>query len=335
MNKSNTINGDEITFVIQGPDHFAIRKSIDNIKSFIPNSKIILSSTSLYSNNFSDVDSIIVSEDPGALPYSTKKDSRLNNTNRQIVSTLSGLNEVKTKFVFKLRSDFIFENDHFLEFFEKFSAHEKKYKVFNSKVLACSYFTRNPKSHHPYPFHISDLIFFGLIEDIKSLYNIPLMAEIDYKFLKLGKNLYCRYHPEQYILLNCLNLKKFDYHCTYFNFVTKENIIETERLFASSFILLNFEQFGVKPTKNTFEIKANPLSFASCYTPHEWLHLYKKYCDSNLKIESNDKDRNKIRKAAISYKLYYKIGKLITFVIPISEKRKMMREKFMKKVGFF
>lgn len=324
MENTQQIDSSQITFIIQGPENYAVKQSVSNIRTLLPNAKIILSSTARYREDVSGVDNVIVSEDPGALPYTSKKGSRPNNTNRQIVTTLAGLRLVTTKFVFKLRSDFIFQSDCFLQFFNQYPLHQKGYKIFERKVLACSYFSRNPRSHHPYPFHISDLIFFGLTEDILNLYDIPLMTDIDYRFIKSGDEIVCRYHPEQHILLNCLKKNKFAYHCTHFNFVTEKNTTETERIFTSNFVILSFKQLGVLPTKATFEVKNDPGNFSSCYTPLEWIALYKQNCDPTIRVGESDQERIFINQCMLRYKVFKLFSRLITFPIFWPKQRRIV-----------
>lgn len=319
----------EITFVIQGPENPALQESIVNIKIIFPNSKIILSSTSSYSTNYHGADSVVISSDPGALPYTTEKDSRPNNTNRQIVSTLAGMREVKTKYVFKLRSDFIFKSDMFLNFHGKYPKSSTGYKLFEEKVLVCSFYSRNPNSHHKYPFYISDLVHFGLTKDVIRLFDIPLMTHEEQRFIKKGHISSFRYHPEQHILLSCLKQGGFEYDCEYYNHTTTNNILETERIFASNFMLLSFDQFGIHPTKKTFFVKNDPGAFSSCYTHIEWLELYKKYCDPDIVTPEFDPDRAELDEAVRQIDFYKSVTKFITFVIPIPRYRKEIRRKIL------
>ncbi len=330
MDQEFIIPDHEITFLIQGPEHFAIKKSIENIKNIFPASKIILSSTSDYKEIYPASDLTIVSEDPGAIPFSTYKNSRLNNTNRQIVSTHEGLKYVSTRLVFKLRSDFILQGNHFLRYFGKYPKFLDNYQIFSNKILACSFFSRNPESYHPFPFHISDLVFFGLTLDIKKLYDVPLMNEQDQRFILDKDIIRNRFHPEQHILLNCLKKSNFNYHCNYYNFTTQENIIETERIFASNFILLNFEQFSLLPTKDTFNQKMNPIYFASCYTHNEWKYLYKKNCDENLLFSKRDKEREILNRNLYLFYIFVYFTKYFSFIFPFSKMRKASRKKMYK-----
>jgi len=104
----STINDSEITFVIQGavdPDRTS--KSIELLKGLFPQSQIILSSWEGTDVSSIDCKNILLNEDPGgAIRFIDKKNNvNLDNINRQIVSTLSGLQQVNTKYAVKLRSD--------------------------------------------------------------------------------------------------------------------------------------------------------------------------------------------------------------------------------------
>ena len=63
----------------------------------------------------------------------------------------------------KLRSDFILTGNDFLQFWNEFLNFDRTYQIFEHKLLACTYFARNPSSDMPFPFYPSDLAFFGYL----------------------------------------------------------------------------------------------------------------------------------------------------------------------------
>jgi hypothetical protein len=58
----------------------------------------------------------------------------------------------------------------------------------------------------PFPFHPSDIAFFGRTEDLLTLFDIPLMTEAEAYWDKKNAR-FNRYVPEQHIFINCLRKK--------------------------------------------------------------------------------------------------------------------------------
>ena len=82
--------------------------------------------------------------------------------------------------------------------------------------------------------------------------------------------------------------------CDFYDDSNPNAIEQTEHYFASNFVFLDFEQFNLNPTKDTFSLQKYPLNFGSCYTHNEWLGLYKKYVDENIKLPQKDEVRELI-----------------------------------------
>ncbi len=92
----------DTTFVVQGAIGLTTANNLASIRYFYPNSKIILSTWPNQSIKDLQFDDLIVNIDPG--PVKTFENHGLN-TNRQIVSTYSGLKRVQTQKVIKSRTD--------------------------------------------------------------------------------------------------------------------------------------------------------------------------------------------------------------------------------------
>jgi hypothetical protein len=173
------INLSDISFVIQGPIVDETNKNLKVIRNNFPKSSIILSTweTEIYTNiDSANYNEIVLNKDPGFKPFP------LGNLNRQIISTINGIARVKTKYVVKLRTDSIIHNSTFLNhYFNNVS----KYNVFDNSILILSIYAKDPAKWQVL-FHISDIFFFGLTNDVNNLFKIPLA---DTEFLT----------PEQYI----------------------------------------------------------------------------------------------------------------------------------------
>lgn len=283
-----------ITFVMQGPivPHVTL-DSLASIRRTFPASPIILSTWTGYDISNLIYDELICSDDPGGFYYSDREDNWQNNVNRQIVSTLAGLQRVQTEYAFKIRTDFKITGDDFLKYWNRYPAVVPDYKVFGDKLLACSYFSRNPSSRMNFPYHPSDLAFFGKTADVMHLFNVPLMTETE-AYLDTKNRRFNRYAAEQYLFINCLRKCGKSVLLECYNDISRSNIIETEKYFASNFVFLTFEQFNLEPKKIHFFMHIDPEGFGSCYTHNEWIHLHQKHADSSVKVPSRDKERERI-----------------------------------------
>lgn len=327
----------EITVIIQGTIYAQVTdRVIASVRQRLPQAKIILSTCDrTVSEDIKGYDKLIISPDPGCFRYPECLNEHDNNVNRQIVTTLAGLQQVDTIYVLKLRSDFELSGNEFLKYFDIFPQAERDFQVFAHKILACCYFTRNPSSDKPFPFHPSDLVFFGYTKDLLKLFDIPLMSKKQAYWNMEAKHQY-QYVPEQYIFINCLRKNGFSADCNFYNDCNQQNIEQTEHYFASNFIFLSFEQFNLLPYKNTFSIAQRPKDFLSCYTYIEWQKLYQKYVDNTLTIVNYDAERTKINQAYKRYKKFKFIANLIAFFVRDKLKRRSVRNRviefFIKKI---
>jgi hypothetical protein len=298
----------DITFVAQGtlkppdvradytnylPRHYA-KKTLAAIRKFCPGAKIILSTWEGEDASKLDADEIIYNPDPGAFPYHCDdKNSELNNINRQLVSTLNGLKKVRTKYAFKIRTDFCLTGRDFLRYFGAYNKYEAKYKIVRQRILACAFVTRNPEAEIPYPFHLGDFAFFGLTADLLDLFDLPLMSKAEQVWFKKHpaagspRQFSCRYAPEQYLLLKFLRQRRAPAHCRHLSDATPQNIAETRHYLASNFVLLSFKQFCLRPQKQKLQPEVVP-NFSSCYTNLDWLKMYREFCDPSLNLPERD-----------------------------------------------
>ncbi len=324
-------NATDITIIIQGGYFEGVTEQVMvSAKKYFPESAIIFSTTDeRVKNKKFAVDELIVSPKPEVFSYPQLKGEKDNNVNCQIVSTFAGLKKVKTKYALKLRSDFVLTGADFLQYFEKFPAVEKNYKVFSHKILACCFFSRNPNLENPFPFHPSDLAFFGRTNDLLKLFDVELMNKKEAYYNKKAKH-WNRYFPEQYIFINCLKKNGYAVNCDFYDDSNPKAIEQTEHYFASNFVFLDFEQFNLNPTKDTFSLKKYPLNFGSCYTHNEWLELYKKYVDENIKLPQKDEVREFLNNAQARYKKLRRIANIMALICFFNRnQRKKLRKRIL------
>jgi len=294
------IKAGEISVVVQGPivddpispDREKLTsRCLKNIRKFLPGAEIILSTWKDSNLDGLEYDIVVENDDPGSY-YRNDFFKVLNNVNRQIVSTKNGIFKANKKYVLKLRSDVILESANFLKYFAKYKKKSDQFNILKERVLACTFFSRNPRWLRPYPFHPSDLVFFGLKEDLVNIWDIPLAKEpetsrwfefnprptLDYYPPDLA-----RYCPEQYIWISFL--KKYNViHCDHQWDTSGHNIELTELTFANNLVLIEPEKWQISWVKYD---KIRLVDWVSIYSHKEWLALYKKYCDNKLFLPIN------------------------------------------------
>ena len=316
---------DEITFLFQGVvDKSFLRGSFAAVRRFFPSSRIILSTWVGTDTSGLDCDEVVLCEDPGFFYYSPRAGEKPNNVNRQIVGTRAGLEKVDTRFCFRMRTDFRLTGDGFLRFFDAYPDSVDAYQVFSHKLLAACYFSRNPRSRVSFPFHPSDLAFFGYTDDIRKMFDVPLMTEEEANW-DTGGQRYNRYTPEQHIFVNALRRDGRHVPCGYYKDANPQAILETEKYFASNFIFLTFDQFDLMPSKPTFVMKVHPNSFMTCYTHNEWIGLYRKHVDASTPVPAEDPEREKIEKFYKPSKICRLIGNVISLPFKSKVRRRAIR----------
>ena len=166
--------------------------------------------------------------------------------------------------------------------------------------------------------------FFGKTKDLINLFDIPLMTEEE-AYFSFNTPISNKYVPEQYIFINCLKKNGKKAELELYNQATPENIEDTERYFASNFVLLSFEQFNLQYTKKTFDMAIHPNSFITCYTHYDWLKLYKKWVNPAVELPERDEERDKLNKFYKTYRKYRFFANIIALPFRTKEKRKKVR----------
>ncbi len=324
------IDTKDISFIIQGELKSEIyQQTTKNIRLFFPDAEIVLVSYTGTDTTGLDYDQCALIEDPGFYYYSNTKKSKINNINRQIKTTLNGLKIATRKYAFKLRSDFVINGSDFIKYFNKFSESDPKYKIFEKKILASVFFSRDPRTKEsPFPFHPSDIAFFGLRKDLLNLFDIPLMPKEEAHYYQFKKALMCRYLPEQYLWINCLRNNGKYIQCDHQRDCNDHIVEDTERYIVSNFIYLEYEQYNLIPPKKLRLFSEN--DFNNVITHVEWQKLYKKYVNYLHEVPEIDVSRNKIDRKLKWAKKRKKLAKYLVTLIPLSIVRRNFRSKLTK-----
>lgn len=222
------IDSKDISVVIQGPIEWAIDRARDagitvslsrQIRKLLPNAEIILSTWEGQKLDAIEFDRLVLSEDPGA--QGVWPSYVPSNVNRQIVCTVAGLKAAKRKYALKIRTDMVLESTDFLEIFENAKPLKADTRnVFSRPVLTNNFSSRNTAEilkrlpSHPLPFHPSDHVSFGLLEDVLFLWDIPLQNDDDALYFmdhsqpnRFRFSEFSRLTPEQYIFTTALSKK--------------------------------------------------------------------------------------------------------------------------------
>lgn len=196
-----TINFTDITVVLQGPITQETPLAIESIHKILQGAKTILSTWEGSTLNGINTDQTIFNKDPGNFPFSNEKNPpRMNNANRQLVTTIAGLKAVKTKYAIKMRTDNILIHTKFLDLFKKDFQYNEQFKFLEKRVVLCGIGMSNPKITRV-PWYFSDWFYFGLTTDLLKIWDHPLQIESEHKdyFIKYPEN------QKNHILSHCLS----------------------------------------------------------------------------------------------------------------------------------
>lgn len=289
------IDSKDISVIVQGAiDSKFTGDVLKSVRKNLPEAEIILSTWIGSNTSNLGFDILVENEDPGAEiiddVFKTK-----NNINRQIVSTKEGLNRATRKYSLKIRTDILLENTNFLNYFGKYIERNESVSILNERVLINSLYTRD-FNKITLLFHPSDWVFFGLTEDLKNIWDIPLQDEPQTSryfdshprpLIDINPNWQFRYIPEQYIWINFLKKNGVQFDFEHITDINKKNIDLSELSLVNNLTVIDYEDFGIK------FLKYDPYTWNTEYNYNishlNWLKLYKKHCAPKYKISLNTK----------------------------------------------
>lgn len=296
------ISSDQISVVVQGPIHGTkddsendkiTKRCCHRIRELLPEAEIIISTWNGSNVDEIEKDIVVFNEDPGGIIMRMHGVDRMNNTNRMLVSTYNGISKASRKYTIKLRSDMWLENLNFIDKFGKYPIREHN-SLFKERIIVLS--STCPFRGSQILFALEDWFDFGLTEDIKKLWNVPLQKREDLIY-KNGvadweDNLVAENYIWTYIMRQdkTIGCKLGDYRgkISY----TTNNLELYEQSLAKYTVLYDGETLGLNSLKypNQNYVRRD-FAKASCYMHFEWQKMYRKYCDSSEKINFAIKDR--------------------------------------------
>jgi glycosyltransferase involved in cell wall biosynthesis len=176
------VRASEVAVVIQGA---VVGRSADwdfpgvtaevvrSVREHLPGAEVILSTWKGHATEGFDVDVLVISDDPGAVAPSPAAPNRLNNVNRQLVSTKGGLHRATRKYTLKLRSDTPLAHASFLQTPRDRGARLRRWSFTQERILIARELSLHP-AVVPSLYFVGDAWQFGLTSDLRLYWDSPL-----------------------------------------------------------------------------------------------------------------------------------------------------------------
>jgi hypothetical protein len=176
----------DITLVFQGAfkpyvtrEHDSFARNIKMSREVLPAAKAILSTwEGAELPPRLELDDVVLSHDPGGLAPLKLDDDKINNVNRQLVTTRAGLAAVTTPYAAKIRTDCSLKHAGFLDF----HAEQLKRDKGRERLIACSFFTLDPTVFERLPYHVSDWFHFGPTELLREYWAAEPLSSDNARF---------------------------------------------------------------------------------------------------------------------------------------------------------
>lgn len=175
----------DVSVIVQGPivraaadpeSDFLTRDVILSVRKYLPEAQIIVSTWEGANVAGLAADEVVFSTDPGAIAPNPDHPTRLNNVNRQLVSTSRGLAKADRPYTLKLRTDSPLTGAGFLEIDQVSAPRLRNWRLFRERILVPVQGSLHP-AVVPCLYHVSDLCQFGLTADLRELWSGPLAPE--------------------------------------------------------------------------------------------------------------------------------------------------------------
>jgi hypothetical protein len=285
---ASAVPDEQVSIVVQGPIYGAAhghltRRVLESVRRHLPASEVVLSTWAGSDTAGLSYDRLVASEDPGGFPQ--VHDPRvLYNINRQIVSTVAGLQQSSRPYAAKLRTDMPLIGNGFLRLQQQFPARSDDYRLFAERVVSPTIYSVCPE-RAPALFVVSDWFSFGLRDDLLLLWDVPLAPEDKMAHYferhpeqnRLHTNEVTWFGAEQFIWVQALG-KRFTIPFQHAQDFSAEAVQIAEQALANNFVLAGLEQIGLSAPRHRLARG----DWAICYSHGEWLRLYRRYCDPGV-----------------------------------------------------
>jgi len=252
MNKSMAkVESRNISVVIQGPLYRSLAPfrgvdaSIASVRTYLPHAEIIVSTWAEEDFEGIDADRVVTSVDPRAL---LDFNGNRHNTNRQVVSTVTGIRSASRDYVLKLRSDHLLKGSKIAVMGAYDSQVPATDRLLNQPITVTTLFIRNP-TKVPLLFHLSDLVQFGTREDMLEFWDQRLRLQHEVFATKPYKNPIgnfvgysaMRMTPEQSLMIGFMAKKGFHVRLQTPGEISPELVRLSDKLLTENFTVLDWE----------------------------------------------------------------------------------------------
>lgn len=285
------IQSKDISVIIQGAVCKHTKQALLSVRKFLPKAEIILSTWEGNDIDGLDYDVLLLNQDPGAEIFT--KSGTKHNINRQTLSTQNGLKKATREYSLKLRSDSVLLGKKFLNYFGKYQKRNEHCKILKERVLVLNWHTRIPKLPQPLLFHPSDMIMFGLTEDLINIWDIPLAQEPAFSsYFKNNpaknpelqiKKCYTQFPAEMYIWITFLRKNNIEINMQDWTDCYDDELVKLSELsIANNLCVIDYKsQFDIVCKK--YPYPHSPL--VAVYHFYDWVNNYEKFCNCNVKKE--------------------------------------------------
>jgi hypothetical protein len=299
-----------ITVVVQGPvqslsdraqEKGDTQHCLNSIRKYLPSAHIILSTWHNQNLTGLDFDELVLCSDPGSnvRGYNVNGKVMRHNNNRQIVSTTTGLKSVKTKYAVKLRSDNYLISNKFVAMQTSFPKRGQYYRFLKERVVVCNLFSRQYTKGQRVAFHLSDFFYFGLTEDLLTLWDLELLP--DFEPSEASK--FTPSFPK--FLIDCTQtfwlkaLQKFEPSISLNDLLdnTSEKLRQSDQCYANNLVIASNTEIGLGIC-NKFKGAARASRIrgqCSFIQFKEWQQWYKLYCDPEFNLDFPLSERIKLQ----------------------------------------
>lgn len=328
-----TVSPSEISIVINGPtgtfkDRDLALQTLESVQRILPGAEIVFSTWNGSLLVPSDGIRLIHSSDPGGY---LDINERPVNINRQIVAVNAGLAVITKPFVLKIRHDTPLVNANLTNF--PVRVEDSVYRLFNHKISMPNICVRNPKAMMQL-FSICDLVQFGMAEDIKKLWCLPLLIQNEHYSSLAMKTLFKRsngptmqrFVAEQYNLLYLKHITD-QIDAPWTNSVAL--IDDCMKTWNANFSIIDFEKSGIIFPHRVFNPKYLRDTFVSQKIIDEYcnwpIDIQKKWCVTAAKKISFPFINNKAGYISILANLLHRLPRKTFSII-----RNIYRKKIIK-----
>lgn len=255
------------------------KRALMSVRTHLPGAQIILSTWEGNDVSGLEYDDLILTEQPEMIYMTLPDGTRFaNSTNHQILSTQRGLSAVRHDYVVVMRSDLILTGIGFIDYFLHYNRNSSE-DVLKKRIVVLPTFNARKPIRFRLLFNTADWFFFGLTEDIKNIFDIPLMDAKNLKGEKVNGNFQQAENlgTEQYIWVNFLKKYK-DFHFPNGYYYSEEAFRISEASYARNSIMVPAASAGVLCLKMPHSAYgAPPILSSGLYTFDEYKGIYNRY----------------------------------------------------------